>query len=103
MKEWKVMYTDPLNVRAGEALIVGEDDPEWPGWRWCTDAHGKEGWVPEAFIGAGQAIERDYTARELEVRVGDEVEVVYEVAGWVWCEMADGRSGWIPGSSVSAV
>jgi hypothetical protein len=98
---WKIMYGDPISVRAGEVVSVGKDDPEWPGWRWCTDARGKQGWVPEAFIGDGGAIDRDYTARELGVVAGDEVTVVREVAGWVWCEKDDGASGWIPASHVA--
>jgi hypothetical protein len=96
------MYTEPLSVRAGELVTVGEDDPEWPGWRWCTDARGKQGWVPEALIGDGGVIDREYTARELDVAVGDEVEIVREIAGWIWCEKAAGGSGWIPASHVEA-
>jgi SH3-like domain-containing protein len=99
--EWKIIYPEPLSVSAGEVVSVGKDDPDWPGWRWCTDARGKEGWVPERLISRGRTIDRDYTARELPAQPGDEVEIVLEEAGWIWCRKDDGTSGWLPARAVA--
>jgi SH3-like domain-containing protein len=101
--EWKIMYVDPITVAAGELISVGKEDPDWPGWRWCRDARGKEGWVPEAFISDGKRIARDYTARELAASPGDEVEIVEEAAGWMWCTKAAGASGWMPARHLSRI
>jgi hypothetical protein len=94
------MYPDPLTVRAGEPLTVGRRDPDWPGWLWCTDPRGKSGWVPESFID-NNTISRDYTARELCVSPGDEVEPLLEVAGWLWCKTPSGATGWLPSTHLT--
>ena len=92
-------YLDPITVRAGDRVQVGRDDPEFPGWRWCTGPDGRAGWVPEDLLqrdGATATMARDYTARELDVRAGLDVVLGESMHGWVWATDADGRSGWIP-------
>lgn len=98
-------YPVPLSVAKGTELIVGERfaGPEnWPNWVLCRVAGGEvEGWVPVQFIqmtgaGRGTAVE-DYTARELEVKVGEVLLGFRELNGWVWCESSrDSNSGWVP-------
>lgn len=86
-------------MRAGERVQVGRDDPEFPGWRWCTASDGRQGWVPEDLLeadGASATMRRDYTARELDVRAGAEVGLGEAIHGWVWATDTAGRSGWIP-------
>jgi hypothetical protein len=71
--EYTAQYPDPITVRAGDRVVVGADDPAFPGWRWCTGPDRRAGWVPERFLQAqGQQVVmlRDYTARELSVRAG---------------------------------
>jgi len=34
--DYRAAYPDPIIVRAGDELIVGDGDPEYPGWVWCT-------------------------------------------------------------------
>jgi hypothetical protein len=100
-KDYTPQYPDPITVRAGDLVRVGGDDPEFPGWRWCTGPDGREGWVPEPFLqhADGEAIMlRDYTAKELAVRAGDEVSLGEAMHGWVWATDAVGHSGWIPQS-----
>ena len=41
---------DALAVRAGDRLHVGHADDANPGWRWCTTADGRAGWVPETSL-----------------------------------------------------
>lgn len=102
---WQAVYADPIRVDAGEAVTVGRSDTEHPGWVWCTDPRGKEGWMPEAFIEGSRDTARaavEYDARELTVAVDDEVEVRFEHAGWLLCQAADGSQGWIPKASAVA-
>ena len=96
---YTAQYRDPITVRAGDAVQVGRDDPEFPGWRWCTGPDGRQGWVPEELFegeGATATMRRDYTARELDVRVGAQVSLGEARHGWVWATDGEGRSGWIP-------
>jgi SH3-like domain-containing protein len=97
--DYTAQYRNPITVRAGDRVQVGRDDPEYPGWRWCTGPDGREGWVPEEFIkrqGEEGVMLRDYTAQELDVRAGAEVSLGEATHGWVWATDAEGRAGWIP-------
>ena len=103
--DYTPQYPDPITVRAGERVQIGRDDPEFPGWWWCTASDGREGWVPEQLLqrnGGEAAMLRDYTARELAVRAGTEVRLGEVVHGWVWATDAAGGSGWIPLTCVAA-
>src|SRR6476620_5600684 len=50
LANYQAAYPDPIIVRAGEDLVAGKEDPDYPGWIWCTDRNGKGGWVPDDFI-----------------------------------------------------
>lgn len=90
-------YPDPIAVSCGEALAIGEEDSEYPGWIWCTNCAGKSGWVPLACVdrSAARAI-YDYSAAELTVREGDTVTLHKSENGWAWCANQAGESGWVP-------
>jgi hypothetical protein len=78
-------------------VIVGADDPEFPG-RWYTGPDGRAGWVPAELVrreGQEGVMLRDYAAREVSVEVGLEVAVHQVVSGWAWVSVADGRAGWL--------
>jgi hypothetical protein len=99
VREYTAQYPDPITVREGDRVHVGADDPEYPGWWWCTGPDGRAGWVPEQLLrreGREGFMLRDYTAKELSVRPGAEVTVGEAMSGWVWAITADGRAGWIP-------
>jgi SH3-like domain-containing protein len=96
IREYAAQYPDPITVRAGDRVAVGTDDPEFPGWRWCTGPDGRTGWVPEQLLGSDGLMLEDYTAKELSVSAGTEVDVRRIVAGWAWVATHDGRWGWIP-------
>jgi hypothetical protein len=97
--EYQAAYPDPLVMRAGEVLAIGEKESEWGGWLWCTNQQGASRWVPEAFVeqrGATCVMLRDYDATELSVHVGEELVVEQETADWFWCTNCRGQSGWVP-------
>ena len=76
------------------------EDDDWPGWIWCTGPDGRQGWVPIAWLtrhddGTG-TLRRDYTARELTVRVGERVTIAYRESGWAWVTNEIGVAGWVP-------
>ena len=96
-------YADPIAFHAGERVAVHQADAEFPGWHWCTNALGKEGWVHASFLSAtvGNAVGLlDYSAAELTVSVGDEGVLLEKLGGWVYFQADDGAIGWVPENHV---
>lgn len=90
-------YPDPLCARAGDLLVLGEEDDEHPGWIWAADPEDRSGWVPidlpEPVSGAARY---DYSAAELDARQGDIRRRDEERAGWGRCVNEAGEQGWVP-------
>ena len=98
-KGWAVTYPDPIRGAAGDRLALGRRDDEYPGWVWATAADGRAGWVPESWLqveGQGGVLQRDYTAAELPLELGDVVSGELTLSGWLWATDAGGRQGWTP-------
>jgi hypothetical protein len=99
LRDYRTQYHDPVRCARGEAVTVGKCDDEWPEFYWATDAHGRSGWVHrrylEATAGTTRAA-RDYSARELDARQGEIVQLLEEAGGWWWCENSAGAQGWLP-------
>ena len=105
VKDYRVQYTDPITVLAGELVQVGREDADFPGWKWCKGPDGREGWVPVELLSGGpnQAmVLEDYSARELAVSAGEEVFVEVTRHNWLLVRNARNESGWIPASHVEA-
>lgn len=72
-------YPNPIAFRAGERVRIGHEDDEFPGWVRTLTADGNEGWAPLSLLtlaAEGEALaQQDYTARELDVVVGERVRV----------------------------
>ena len=90
---WRASYDPALRVAAGEPLVVGHRDDEWPGWVWCL-AGGLGGWLPEEVVGDGRA-RADFDTRELTAAEGDVLEPLGWRSGWTWCRGRNGE-GWVP-------
>jgi SH3-like domain-containing protein len=101
---YKVRYPNPIHVKAGESVQIVRADEESRGWHWCRAADGREGWVPLESLSSQESpavVLRDYSAKELAVQPGDEVEVQEVRQGWVLVKDAQGELGWIPQSHVN--
>ncbi len=101
--EYTTPYNDPIVLHKDEPVTTGKTDDEWPGWIWCTSIENKSGWVPETVISHNsdqpRAV-RDYTARELNVRVGERLTILDEESGWYWCCTKSDQLGWVPAKNV---
>jgi SH3-like domain-containing protein len=99
LRDYRTQYPDPIRFGAGERVVLGARDSEWPEFLWATDAAGRSGWVHEKYLcgSTGETTaRRDYDARELDADTGQTVELIEEAGGWWWSQAADGRSGWLP-------
>jgi hypothetical protein len=101
VRDYRSQYANPIRFAAGDVVILGERDSEWPAFVWTTTPiDGNAGWAPLDWLkplddGRVEAL-RDYSAQELDVEMGDDVVLHDELGGWWWCERADGRCGWVP-------
>ena len=100
-------YRDsPLKVSAGDELKVGRRDEEWPGWVFCEDIVGRQGWVPEKYvkiIGEKGIAEHAYSAQELSAFEGEIVRVERLESGWAWVTSMTDETGWIPVKNLKSV
>ena len=101
-RDYSPQYHDPIDVPSGALVdVVGPDD-ENGDWWWCRAEDGRAGWVrgdllePEPTRGGTARLRRAYTARELEARRGERLDVVHEYAGWVFAQNRAGVRGWVP-------
>ena len=107
--EHRSEYPRPITFEAGTRLAVGErseGSQGWVDWFLCSTPGQEDGWVPLQvleFIDEKTALARNsYTARELDVDVGDVLEALHTLNGWAWCVRArDGASGWVPLNNVA--
>ena len=101
VKGHKSNYPNPILLKKGECVTPGKKDIEFEGWIWVTTNGGNQGWAPIQYLQLGERSDKaiakqDYTAKELETCVGDELTLHYELNDWGWVEKNDGSCGWIP-------
>lgn len=103
-------FPRPISFEAGTRLRVGqrsEGSQGWVDWFLCSAPGQEDGWVPLQvleFIDETTAIAKEhYTARELDVDVGELLRCTRTLNGWAWCvRERDGASGWVPLNSVES-
>ncbi len=106
IQSYQAVYLEALQMTKGDVLQVVRRDNEYPGWVWCTDARGKGGWIPETYLdlASKDAVAlQDYTAAELTVQAGDQVDIAYEESGWMWVTDGAGCSGWVPATHIQVI
>lgn len=102
VRDYEAPYPDPLAVGARALLQVDEarsHETDIMGWLWCRAEDGREGWAPEGWLdgdGPTRRIVRDFDARELTVRKGDRLTLLFAESGFVLCRNARGDQGWLP-------
>lgn len=104
IKDHTSEYPEPITFKKGAPLTVGEkyEGPEgWDNWIFCDSLGQKGGWVPAQIIeivnGNAARAREDYTARELNVKMGELLLGSRTLNGWVWCQRSGSpESGWVP-------
>ena len=100
VEEHKSNYPNPISFKKGESLIIGKKDTEFEDWIWVTTKDENQGWAPMQYLqieeGNKAVAKQDYTAKELDTCLGDELFLHYELNEWGWVEKSDGSCGWVP-------
>ena len=97
--QYQVEYQNPIQVKAHEQVHVGKADNDYPGWLWCSATDGREGWIPVELLSLDRPLAivlADYSAKELAVLPGQEVEIKEARHGWALVRNTEGDVGWIP-------
>jgi diadenosine tetraphosphate (Ap4A) HIT family hydrolase len=100
IRDYRSAYPEPVIIKAGEELDIGQRNDHWSGWIWCTNRRGQSRWVPESYVersGNKCIALRDYEATELSVKAGERLIIRQGESGWFWCTNQLGQSGWVPG------
>lgn len=99
----KSNYPNPICLNQGEKVRIDhvyEGEEEWENWVFCY-SEGEKGWVPKQIIEYGTenigTILEAYTARELDIEIGEILIAIRELNGWMWCEkVKNEEQGWVP-------
>jgi len=105
-------YPEPIILTKGEKVRLGHEysgTEDWPNWVYCYKLDSsKAGWVPKQIIKKiGKTygiVKENYTAKELNVEKGEQVECKKKLNGWIWCRK-DGNceEGWVPESNLKEI
>ncbi len=97
-------HIENIRFRAGDDLVVGRRNQQFPEFVWCATESGLAGWVVETRLqmtGPGEAIATsDYDAAQLTVVKGEILDVLDRTASWWRCRNAGGVEGWVPADSL---
>lgn len=101
-------YPNPIHFQAGDRVELGIQDDEFPGWIWVMTHDGNQGWAPIQYLQMGDAgttgiAMHDYSAQELNTKIGQELVLHYELKGWGWVENDHGECGWVPMQTIHLV
>lgn len=100
VKEHRSAYPNPITFKRGDKITIGQKDREYKGWICVITEDGNSGWAPEQYIlsddNGNTTAKYDYSAREIDVEIGDEFIVQYELNEWCWVKDKECGFGWIP-------
>lgn len=97
----KTNYANLISFQAGDRVELGIHDDEFTGWIRVTTKDGNQGWAPIQYlqldeVGKTGIANQDYSARELNTKIGEELVLHYELNGWGWAENEQDECGWVP-------
>jgi hypothetical protein len=100
-------HIEDISFHAGDTLVVGHRNQQYPEFVWCATEDGRHGWAPEEALemtGTGSAVAlRDYDAAHLTVSRGEILEALEQVGDWIFSRNAAGRAGWVRSDALEEV
>lgn len=81
--------------------ITGPEDDEFLGWLPVT-IEKWETFVPESYL-KGERLNRSYNPTELEVQIGEILEILEIANAWLLAKTEYGKIGWIPAERVVSI
>jgi hypothetical protein len=105
-QEHKASYSYSLIAETGDEAKVGNEDPEMPGWYWCTDVKGVNAWVPKTYLeiyGDTAVFNQPYNSVEHNAQPGEIMQYLGEALGWVECLNKEWKYGWIPAEKLEKI
>ena len=101
IKKHRSTYPNPIEFEVNDLLETGSEDDEYPGWVWVRLGDGNEGWAPKEYIeilddSKTGIAKSKYCARELDIEVGDYLQIENSLCGWHYVINVDGETGWVP-------
>lgn len=111
IKPHKSNYPNPIIVLKGQTVIIGErytGNEGWDNWIFCyKEDKILEGWVPSQIIdiqGEHGLILEDYSAKELDVSIGEQLVKEKELNGWFWTKKIPTlEEGWVPKENLKII
>ena len=101
-------YPDPVFLRKGEQVTLGETDDEYPNWIFATSVSGTQGWVPLQYLEQSACKTSgnmlcDYDSLELNTKSGEILTVQFELNDWYRVTRTNAEVGWVPVMTVQPV
>ncbi|MCG7500124.1 hypothetical protein MHO82_24995 [Vibrio sp. Of7-15] len=102
-------YPNPIFLKKGEQVVLGEMDDEYPNWIFITTEAGSQGWAPIQYVdesssgGKTGILLHDYDAVELNTTVGEKFCVQFELNAWFRVTRENGDIGWVPADTVKPI
>ena len=107
VKERETDYPDPIIIKKGDIVITYEkcNVVGWKNWIKC-EVNRKTGWVPIQILKIinnwNTIANKDYTANELTIKIGDRFIKENEMNGWSFGFLKNEpkNEGWIPNENI---
>ncbi|MFP2767898.1 SH3 domain-containing protein [Oceanisphaera sp. KMM 10153] len=101
-------YPNPIYLKQGEKVSLGEMDDEFPDWIFVTTESDMQGWAPIQYIdklpcNSKGVFLHDYDASELNTVLGEQLLVLFELNSWYRVSRSTGEKGWIPVYTVKCI
>ncbi|CAB1262246.1 SH3 domain protein [Vibrio cholerae] len=98
-------YPNPIYLKQGDEVQLGEMDDEFPNWIFVTTDSGVQGWTPAQYIETISGTKKgillhDYDAVGLNTQFGEKLAVLFELNSWYRVSRSTGEVGWVPAKTV---
>lgn len=108
ISEYASHYPNPIKFQVGDVVQIGDIDNEFPGWVWVTTYDGNQGWAPIQFLQIDDKNKtgislQNYSACELNTKIGDQLILLQELNGWAWVENDRNEHGWVPSNTIESI